>query len=388
MQRSQSNALCLSAGGYMAFYPTAIPHHRRSVHLGDTDPFGALVDGARALGMHVMARVDPHAIHDDVAQQRPEWLARDVEGNPVPHASMPGLWLTDPFTSYHREFVTDIAVEIVEKYDVDAIFANRWEGHGAISYSPAADQRFHADTGLHLPRQDDPEDPAWERYPAWRSRQLSELVVLWDDAVRAVKPHVRFIPNRGAQLTRDLVRELVDDRYPMFFVDKQGRSGLEASWVPGQIAKRARGLYPDRPVALITSVGPEDNALRWKDSVADPHETVSLIVDGFAHGARPWFTKFKADSFDTRWVEPIVEAFGLHERCEPVLENLQHTAEVVLLDVRGLAVSAHPAAPSSYGPDAAAHENGFYQALIEARIPFEYLAAEALSLDRLEACGR
>ncbi|WP_166844406.1 alpha-amylase family protein [Isoptericola sp. BMS4] len=371
MRRSRSNALCLSAGGYMAFYPTRIPYHHRSAHLGDTDPFGALVDGARRLGMHVMARVDPHAVHQDAADAHPEWLARDAHGDPIPHASMPGLWWTDPFSTYHREFTTEVALEIVREYDVDAVFANRWEGHRGVSYTEETARRFLADSGHRLPREDDPDDPAWPAWTAWQSRRLSELVVLWDDAVRAVRPHVRFIPNRGANLTRDLVPELVGDRYPMFFVDKQGRSGTEAAWEPGRIAKRARGLHPERPVALITSVGPEDHEKRWKDSVADPHETASLVIDGFAQGARPWFTKFKAECFDTRWVAPVVEAFRLHERCEPVLGRLRHTAEVLLLDSRA----------NSGGHRG--HEDGVYQALLEARIPFEYIADDALTADRL-----
>ena len=378
MRESRSNALCLSAGGYMAFYPTQVPYHHRSQHLGDSDPFGTLVAAARDLGMHVMARVDPHAIHQDAADAHPEWLARNEHGEPIPHGSMPGLWWTDAVSSYQRDFTTEVALEIVREYDVDAIFANRWDGYRGISYSAAAAEQFATDTGLPLPRSTSPSDPTWEVYKAWRSRKLSELVVHWDDAVRAVKPHVRFIPNRGAALTRDLVHELVDDRYPMFFVDKQGRSGIEASWTPGRIGKRARGMYPDRPVALITSVGPESAEQRWKDSVADPHETRALIVDGFAQGARPWFTKFKAECFDTRWVEPITEAFRLHERCEPVLGRLRHTAEVALLDTH------HAAAPTPWTPSGpSAHEDGVYQALLEARIPFEYVAEEALSLQRL-----
>ncbi|WP_210768968.1 family 10 glycosylhydrolase [Ruania alkalisoli] len=379
MRRSASNALCLSAGGYMAFYPTQIPWHHRSAFLGDTDPFGALVEGARSLGMHVMARVDPHAIHQDAADAHPEWLARDEDGQPIPHGSVPGLWWTDPFSSYHTEFTTEVAREIVREYDVDAVFANRWDGPRSVSHTEATAQRFTADTGFALPRVANLNDPAWPAYAAWHSRRLSELVVLWDDAVREIKPHVRFIPNRGAALTRDLVHELVDDRYPMFFVDKQGRSDLEPAWTPGRIGKRARGLYPDRPVALITSVGPEHHELRWKDSVADPEETKALVVDGFAQGALPWFTKFKAENFDDRWVQPIVDAYRLHERCEPVIGRLRYTAEVAILDSRGTAGRT----PWTPPPGREAHEDGVYQALLEARIPFEYVADEALSADRL-----
>ncbi|HTN60211.1 MAG TPA: hypothetical protein VL147_01495, partial [Devosia sp.] len=76
-KRTKSNATCLSAGGYIAYYPSKVPLHYVSKFIGDSDPFGTLVDGARKLGMHVMARVDPHAIHQDAADAHPEWIAVD-----------------------------------------------------------------------------------------------------------------------------------------------------------------------------------------------------------------------------------------------------------------------------------------------------------------------
>ena len=79
-KRTRSNATCLSAGGYIAYYPSKVPLHYVSKHIGDTDPFGTLVNGARHLGMHVMARVDPHAIHQDAADAHPEWIAVDQDG--------------------------------------------------------------------------------------------------------------------------------------------------------------------------------------------------------------------------------------------------------------------------------------------------------------------
>lgn len=381
MRRSSSNALCLSAGGYMAFYPTKLPYHHKSAYLGLEDPFGALVEAARGLGMHVMARVDPHAVRDDIALARPEWLARDADGEPIGHASMSGVWWTDPLSSYHREFITDVAKEITSSYDIDAIFANRWEGpEHLMNYGWASSEDFHAETGRQLPLETSRDGELWAMYRQWRSRRLSELVVHWDDAVREIKPNVRFIPNRGANLTRDLVRELVDDRYPMFFIDKQGRSDTEASWVPGRVAKRARGLYPDRPLALITSVGPEDNGRRWKDSVSSPEETISLIVDGFVHGARPWFTKFKAEVFDDRWVEPVCEAFTLHRVSQRYLSGLVYDQEVLMLD------SQQPRKTQGHSTPRADHEDGFYHALVQARIPFAYISGEALSRERLRGC--
>lgn len=132
MLDSKANAVCISAGGYIAYYPTQIPFHYRSSYLGDTDPFGTVVQDARALDMHVMARVDPHAVHADAADAHPEWLALGPDGEPLEHWAFPGIWLTCPFGSYHREFITEVARELVREYDIDAIFANRWGAWGHL----------------------------------------------------------------------------------------------------------------------------------------------------------------------------------------------------------------------------------------------------------------
>ena len=116
-----------------------------------------------------------------------------------------------------------------------------------------------------------------------------------------VRPHARFIPNLGSLGLRDMDRSLIERHYPIFFIDKQGRSGIEPTWVAGRAGKRLRGMFRDRPVGLITSVGPEHHH-RWKDSVAPPVETQTYMIDGFAQGAFPWFTKFNATISDSRWL--------------------------------------------------------------------------------------
>lgn len=376
MRENRSNATCLSAGGYMAFYPTKIPFHYRSQFLGDSDPFGTLVDGARSLDMHVMARVDSHAIHADALQAHPEWAALDEHGEPYEHWAFPGIWVTCPFGPYNREFITDVALELVRDYDIDAIFANRWQGHG-ISYSEHARRTFRDDTGYHLPTGTyDPDDPAWRTYPGWRRQQLSDLVAFWDTAVRQVRPHARFIPNLGSFAAHELDRDLIDKHYPLFFIDRQGREGIEAPWSAGRNAKRSRGVFRDRPVGLISSVGPEIPQHRWKDSVTSAAEIKTWIVDGFAQGAFPWFTKFNGTISDDRWVQPVAEAFALHAVVEPVLSRLQITADIAVLD------------PTSFGPshvksdgEAFSHEDGMYHALVEARLPFEFISDKALTAE-------
>lgn len=125
-KRCGLQAITLSAGGVVCYYPTRVPLHYKSRWLGKRDAFGELVAAAKKLGLRVLARVDTHAVHADVFEAHPEWIARDAQGRPVRHWVMPELYLTSFIGPYHWEYVPQIIREIHSLYDVDGIFANRW----------------------------------------------------------------------------------------------------------------------------------------------------------------------------------------------------------------------------------------------------------------------
>ncbi|MGF9694475.1 family 10 glycosylhydrolase [Rhizobium sp. 0TCS1.26] len=377
-RRTKSNAVCLSAGGYIAYYPSEIPLHYVSKFIGGTDPFGTIVEGARKLGMHVMARVDPHAIHADAAEAHPEWVAINRDGSPREHWAFPGIYVTDALGSYNRDFTTDVIREVITKYDVDAVFANRWQGHG-VSYSEDNQRRFKNETGFDLPAKADASDPAWQAWAAWRRRILTELVVYWDETVKAVRPHASFIPNMSGSSLMEFDLSLIQKHCPILFVDHQARQGVEVGWSAGRNGKRIRGTFRDRPVGLITSIGPEEE-YRWKDSVQSGEEIKLWIHDGMAQGLFPWFTKFNACVPDDRWVQPVVEAFNLHAQIEPQIEGMQPTAEIAIIDP---STTLRHWAPEER--HIAEHNDlGFYHALVEARIPFEFLSDQVMTPEALD----
>lgn len=368
MERTASTAVCISAGGYIAYYPTKVPLHHRSVYLGDRDLLGEVVDLARSRGMAVMARVDPHAVHRDVVEQRPDWIARTEDGELLEHWAMPGIYLTDAFGGYSWELTTEVLREIARDYDVDALFANRWQGHGP-GYSEATARGFRAATGRALPRAADPADgEAWATYRAWRRSRLSDLVAHWDQAVQDVAPAVRFVPNLGSFTAADL-EPRVARAVPFLLVDHQARGDGEALWAAGRDAKRVRALHPGKPVGLITSVGPESHDFRWKDSVNAAVETTGWIVDGFVHGAFPWFTKFAARIHDPRWIPAVERAFGLHRAVADVRAGERPVAEALVWDA-----DEHTA--SGRVRDAA---SGIYQVMVELGVPFEYVGPGSLT---------
>jgi len=104
-ERVRAQGACLSAGGYVCYYPTEIPLHHRSAWMGDTDPFGTLAEGCRKRGMVVLARTDPHAVHQDVFDAHPDWVATDPDGSPRRHWSMPEAWVSCALGPYNFEFM-------------------------------------------------------------------------------------------------------------------------------------------------------------------------------------------------------------------------------------------------------------------------------------------
>jgi hypothetical protein len=377
-KRTKSNATCLSAGGYIAYYPSKVPLHYVSKFIGDTDPFGTLVDGARKLGMHVMARVDPHAIHQDAADAHPEWIAVDKDGNKRRHWAFPDVWVTCAYSDYNFKFMPEVLKEITANYDIDAIFANRWQGHG-VCYCESCKTNFKAASGFDLPRDSSVDNPAWLAWGAWRRTLLSRLVVEWDEVMKAIKPHTSFIPNMGSVSLMEFDLKIIEKYCPFLCVDDQGRRGTEPVWMAGRNGKRMRATFRERPAILITSIGPEEE-YRWKDSVTTGPEMQAWIDDGTTQGLLPWFTKFNGVVPDTRWVEPVAESFALHAALEPVLSTMTPVAEIAILD---------PATTlRHHGQDtrkaAEADDLGFYQALIEARLPFEMLSDQAMTPKSLD----
>jgi len=377
-KRTQSNAACISAGGYVAYYPSKVPLHHVSRFIGDSDPFGALVEGARRLDMHVMARVDPHAIHQDAADAHPEWIMVDKDGNRMRHWAYPDVWVTCAYSDYNFKFMPQVLREITADYDIDAIFANRWQGHG-VCYCDACRADFKAASGHDLPLTNSLDDPAWLAWGAWRRTKLSRLVVEWDEAMKAIKPHTSFIPNMGSVSLMEFDLPMIEKYCPFLCVDDQGRRGTEPVWMSGRNGKRMRATFRDRPAILITSIGPEE-AYRWKDAVTLGPEIQAWMDSGTTQGLLPWFTKFNGVVPDQRWVEPVADSFGLHAALEPALAASVPVAEIAILDPT-TTLRHHDHASRQR---AEAHDLGFYHALVEARLPFEMLSDAAMTPERLD----
>jgi hypothetical protein len=371
-KRIHADAACLSAGGIVAYYPTNIPLHHRSEWLGNSDPFGYLIEGCRKMNMSVIARTDPHAARQNVFDAHPDWIAVTETGEKRRHWANPDLWVTCALGPYNFEFMTMVHEEIMKKYQPDGIFSNRWAGHG-ICYCEHCTSNFREYSGLSLPRTPDRFDAVWQKYDDWSTLRLKELWVLWDGVIRKSKSSSRFIPNGFPD--KVITGKLSD----IVFTDHQARSGMIPPWSNGRVAKELRASIGMKPLGGIFSVGIEEQ-YRWKDSVQSDAEIRVWVAEGTANGMRPWFTKFSGVLYDKRWLKTVENIYQEHFRNERYLRNIAPIARVGML---------YSENNSSYGTKlwqqrSGDHSNGMYHMLIENRIPFEMVNASLLYPERLK----
>jgi len=377
-RRIRADAACLSAGGVVAFYPTQLPLQQRSPWLGDRDAFGDLAKGCRALGMNVVARTDSHACWQKVYDEHPDWIRVDASGNKVRHPSDPRYWETCALGPYNIEFMTSVHEEIMRMYKPDGIFTNRWAGSG-MCYCEHCLQNFRDATGLDLPRTANPQDPARKQYIVWRQQRLFDVWRLWNEKIRAINPGASYIANAGGGALSDLDMKTIGELAPTLFADRQSRRGLMAPWANGKNGKEYRSTMGGKAIAGMFSVGIDDEH-RWKDSVQSGDEIRMWAADGMAQGLRPWFIKFNAKPIDRRWLPVVEEIFQWHYANERYLRDIRPVARVGL-------VYSQQSAWFYAGEDARQKIDepalGFYQALVEARIPFEMVNDRCLDDEHL-----
>lgn len=372
-KRIHADGALLSAGGVVAFYPTAIPLHHRSDFMGNADTLGYLVEGCKKQGMKIMLRTDPHAARQNVYDAHPDWIAVTPDGQKRRHWANPDLWVTCALGPYNFEFMTQVNTEIMQRFAPEGIFSNRWAGHD-ICHCEHCQRNFKRFAGLALPQKADKLDPTYRKWSEWRVNRLRELWAVWDGGIRKQKPGSRFIPNGFPD------KVLTGKEADLFFADQQARRGLTAPWANGKGAKELRATLGLKPLIGIFSVGIEEE-FRWKDSVQSDAEIRVWVAEGTANGMRPCFVKFGADIHDKRWMEAVATVYERYHKNEKYLRNTASLARV------GVVYSEQT--DRNYGGKpwqqrSSDHIDGMYHALIESRIPFDMVNDRLLDPDNLK----
>lgn len=124
----------------------------------------------------------------ELVLNRPHWLTRKRDGSQTSiSAAGEVVWL-NPFLPEVQQFITNLVLEVVSKYDVDGIqFDDHMSLPRAFGYDPYTVALYTQEMEKAPPS--NPEDADWVK---WRADKITEFMVRLNRAVKARKPKMIF----------------------------------------------------------------------------------------------------------------------------------------------------------------------------------------------------
>jgi hypothetical protein len=370
-KRTAVQGVVINAGGIVAYYPTAVPLHRRAKFLGDRDLFGELSRAARDDGLAVFARMDSNTAHEDFYRAHPDWFAVDESGKPYKNR---GLYVSCVNGPYYDEHIPAILREIAGRYHPEGFTDNSWSGltRKNICFCENCARKFSAHTGHELPRKRDWNNPVYREWILWNYARRLEI---WDQnnaVTRAAGgPDCLWVGMNGggvssqAELFRDF-REICR-RAEMIMLDDQRRTDDSGFQRNGGVGKLVHGLLGWDKIMPESMAMYQTTRPTFRLSAKPAPEARLWMLEGFAGGIQPWWHHVSAYQEDRRAYHTAPPVMQWHRRYEAYLVNRRPVATV------GVAWSQRNA--DFFGRDDAnllvdLPALGIMQALVRARIPY------------------
>lgn len=377
-----ANSMGISTGGVCAFYPTEVPYHRPARGLNGRDLFGETLGAAKAQGMRTLARIDVSMAAKDVFLAHPEWFSIDAQGRPI---ELHGYFAACPNGAYYREFGTAIAREIYERYEIDGLWANAAQfspWHTAQCHCAACRRKFREATGEALPLENWA-NPLWREYNEWRYRCVAEWCALIGEVRDATRPEAAWLPLSQVAESWDHSRRGgwdVDytEPYEDGIILEAQRRYTNIFWT-GLETRYARGLAPEKPCLIGCSYF----VPWWRFHAVPAAENQAWIGQVVANGGRPQLhhSGYLSDFYDRRGMDAAKVLLRRISENDDAYVGLKPMSRVALVYSRHTLDNYAGANPEDMYLN---HFRGFYNALIEARIPFDILSDKRLTEDVLE----
>ena len=159
----------------------------------------------------------------------PDWIAVDAAGKPRRHWASPEMWVTCGLGPYNFEFMTEVTKEIVSRYRVDGIFINRWTGSG-MCYCEHC-RRISARRPATSCRGSRPRRPRAATPTTCSGGSSGSSICGSSGTPRSARsiPTPASFPNTGGGATSPLDMKKIGERAAMLVADRQARSGLHAA---------------------------------------------------------------------------------------------------------------------------------------------------------------
>ena len=238
-RRCHCDAVCLSAGGIVAYYPTDGPSPPPQPLARRPRPIRRAGRAAAARWAWSSSRGPTRTrSDDDVREAHPDWIAVDG-GRPAAPALGQARDVGDlRLGPYNFEFMTEVHREIVRSTASTASSSIAGPAHGDLLLRALPAELPGRDGRRPAADADDPRTRRDPRTSPGGTARLLDLWRLWDGEIRAINPR-RAVPCRTATPAHEGHRRARPD----LFADRQARRGLTPPWANGKAAKEYRAAH-------------------------------------------------------------------------------------------------------------------------------------------------
>lgn len=349
-----ATVVTLNAAGIIASYQTSLDFQTQSPYLTGSS-LRQMIDACHARGIRVIARMDFSKLRLPIYEQHPDWAYRDKDGQIVNYN---GNVQTCPNGLYQKEKSLEILREVLTTHPFDGVFCNM-SGFLVVDYSGVYHGPCHCENckrlfkeqyGLEIPEKDNPKDPDYKKYAAFKSACIKSQKQRLIETVRSISPDLAI---NGVDYVRT-------------------ESGTEIGIPPWPYSASSNARQSAGPLRLR----PADNAsvdfmgFRYRDSsVSAPLLSLRQWQNLANAGSTSLYIMGHLGNHKDR--TPLAAshpAFSFHKAHESLFCGLQSAARLLLVRRPVMARTD----PEGYG---------WVRILTESHIPFDEIKVAELTLD-------